>query len=969
MSIVESLWQRVLSLMHEGVMITDRHANILFVNQAVTRLTGYEDYELIGNNPRLLSSGQQNRHFYMKMWDALRERGYWQGIVVNRKKDGSDYTELLSITSVAASSGETTHYIGVFYDVSDRVRMEESLKRMAYQDPLTNLPNRRYFERLLPEWVEDAKRSHRSLALCVFDLDDFSKINEQYGKDQGDLILQHVARSLQTLIIKDEALIHLGGDEFAVLIHTNSLSPEQFYVNRIQAMQKEIAKPIKFNDDEIELETSVGAALYPQHGTDGSQLLRIADRAMQQVKSRKLQRSTGWQIGLRGEEAEDTLVMPTPYGTVEQELLRKMQGLIEVNIPGCVDASVRWLREYIEKTETSDIGFTENIWTLFVKEHTDLLQFLFSPSTTRNAIAENAKNLGERHALLGIHFQHILSVVAHHVRYWSEALRMGTGSARNRYWLTRVMENRLHDHMIFQMEAMNETVDRYMWISNVERVPEGTWVDIKKTELDAIGALPGVFGVMLLRSDVDGGLPIEMTAGVGASAILTMMGGLSMEEADIAVAAIKLHQIVSVSDILHHPVFLRLRQLAEGQSVRSSMAIPVFNHKTEQVMVLVLFGRFENQFESAWMKTFAQSQQRRWLHLWYQYGRFTDTVVISQEQAVYYRDRLFAGGLVMYYQPIVALDTGRLSKVEALARLRLDDGTMIPPNVFLPLLENDEMDRLFQLGLEQAVAIMVAWERRGLSIGVSINLAPLTLLNPSCVIWVKDVVQRYQISPELLTFELLETQDIDQTAQGEAIQRLKNLGVKLAVDDLGSGYSSLLRLSRLPFDVVKIEQGLLANLSKEPIPILNLIHGLIQIGRGLGKEVVVEGVENVGIIEAMMIFKATMGQGYGIARPMPAEKVLVWSQQFQSSIVPGEIHTYVGALAYHWRFFQHKYFVPKISEDTCPLSLFFEEKGLQGEEVAMWHKKIHENVDLKHHSNLVLKWLEERAREELLNEC
>jgi EAL domain-containing protein (putative c-di-GMP-specific phosphodiesterase class I) len=365
------------------------------------------------------------------------------------------------------------------------------------------------------------------------------------------------------------------------------------------------------------------------------------------------------------------------------------------------------------------------------------------------------------------------------------------------------------------------------------------------------------------------------------------------------------------------------------------------------------------------MKSFAHQIKRRWEYLWQQFDPMTESIVLEQKRSEEYRKRLFTGGLVMYCQPIVALESGRVTKVEALARLRLEDGTMVPPNQFLPLLDRSEMDRLFLLGFEESARYLTKWKTMGFDVDITVNLPPHTLLNPAIILWIEEICQRYQLAPERFTLELLETQEIDDEAQQLVLKQLKELGVKLAVDDLGSGYSSLMRLIQLPFDVVKIEQGLLSKLADNVIPMFGLIHGLIQIGTGLGKEVVVEGIEYPGIIEAMKIFRATMGQGYVLARPMPFDDVYLWAHSYHLKVEWTGIHTYVGALAFQWLSIQQNRQRLLEAHELCPLTPFFQEKGSEASEVAKWHEAIHNHVHVKMNQQRLLNWLIDRAQQEL----
>nr|WP_081857927.1 EAL domain-containing protein [Thiomonas sp. FB-Cd] len=183
---------------------------------------------------------------------------------------------------------------------------------------------------------------------------------------------------------------------------------------------------------------------------------------------------------------------------------------------------------------------------------------------------------------------------------------------------------------------------------------------------------------------------------------------------------------------------------------------------------------------------------------------------------------------------------------------------------------------------------------------------------------------------------VLETELIDQQTQVEAIDRLVRLGVKLAMDDLGAGYSSLKRLSALPFDVVKIDKDLLSEWRLSPLETVGLISTLIETGQDLNRTVVVEGLADVGMVEAAMVLGATKGQGYALAHPMPADAVPDWIRQFRMPAVPGTIHTLLGALANHWAVMHSRRLAQTLSLDHAQTTLLFMEQGWQDTEAAAW---------------------------------
>ena len=331
------------------------------------------------------------------------------------------------------------------------------------------------------------------------------------------------------------------------------------------------------------------------------------------------------------------------------------------------------------------------------------------------------------------------------------------------------------------------------------------------------------------------------------------------------------------------------------------------------------------------------------------------------------RDRLFAGGLSMFMQPVLDLRTGGLSRVEALARLTLSDGTVIPPARFLPALDEADLDELFRRGLNEALACITRWDDAGLSTRVSVNLSPSTLRHPECARWVGDAIRRHGIEPDRLGLELLETLAVDTDAQIEAIDRLLRLGVGLSLDDLGSGYSTLQRLFALPFDAIKLDRGLLFEIRSRPVETLRVISALTQMGRDFGVGVVIEGLEDAGMAEAASILGVPLGQGYVFARPMPAEEVPGWVAGFAFPLRTGTVRSALGALAYHWQFLCLASPHPTALAD-CPLTDFISRNSTTAPAARRWHAHQHGRAPDPVYGQMLADWLVDLVRDEPLAE-
>ena len=222
-----------------GIVITDLDGNILWVNRAVARMTGYTREELIGATPRLLRSGAHEDAFYRDLWRTIRAGRTWQGTIVNRRKDGSHYHEEQTIAPVRNAAGRVSYYIAVKQDVTDRIAAEAALRaanealerqvreiealqarlrEQAIRDPLTGLFNRRYLDETLAREVARAQRDRVPLTLAMIDLDHFKSVNDRFGHTAGDRLLASFGRILHAQKRSGDFACRYGGEEFAVVL-------------------------------------------------------------------------------------------------------------------------------------------------------------------------------------------------------------------------------------------------------------------------------------------------------------------------------------------------------------------------------------------------------------------------------------------------------------------------------------------------------------------------------------------------------------------------------------------------------------------------------------------------------------------------------------------------------------------------------------------------------------------------------
>ena len=205
----------------QGMMVTDAQHVILRVNQSFTGITGYSADDVVGQTPRMLSSGRHDQIFYAVM-QALEKVGTWTGETWNRRKNGDVYPVWLNISAVKDSARLTSHYVTIFTDISERYNAQAQIDTLAFYDPLTHLPNRRLLLDRLEQALHTSTRHTRKSALLFIDLDNFKTLNDTLGHHQGDVLLTQVAQRLKTCIRDCDTVARLGSDEFVVMLQNLS---------------------------------------------------------------------------------------------------------------------------------------------------------------------------------------------------------------------------------------------------------------------------------------------------------------------------------------------------------------------------------------------------------------------------------------------------------------------------------------------------------------------------------------------------------------------------------------------------------------------------------------------------------------------------------------------------------------------------------------------------------------------------
>jgi len=276
------LSKEVIDSISEAVVITDLDTNIVDINPAYLKLSGFERKDVIGKSPKIFKSGRHDKEFYKNMWSKILNNDSYKGEIWDRKASGEVFLKDITITAVKDKHGTVKNYVGVFSDITNERNHKEELQEMAFTDALTKLSNRVQFKNVLTREIEVSLRTKSEGALLLLDLDMFKKVNDTLGHLVGDDLLVAVALRLKKLVRKSDEVSRIGGDEFTIILSSPVKKENIQYIT--QNIIDELAKPFFIGIHEIFIGCSIGIAIFPSSIKDINLLIKSADLAMYKAK-------------------------------------------------------------------------------------------------------------------------------------------------------------------------------------------------------------------------------------------------------------------------------------------------------------------------------------------------------------------------------------------------------------------------------------------------------------------------------------------------------------------------------------------------------------------------------------------------------------------------------------------------------------------------------------------------------------
>ncbi len=325
------------------VLITDKTGAIEYVNAKVLEQTGYCAEEILGQNARILQSGQTSSETYHLMWDHLIHGQEWRGELLNKNKQGELFWVSAIISPLRDDGDDVTHYLAVMEDISQKKSYEEMLKYQATYDNLTNLPNRFYGYSRLEHAIANAYVNKNKLAVLFLDLNEFKQINDSLGHAAGDILLKSLSERYLSIIRQTDTIARIGGDEFMMILENlNHVADAELIAKKCYDV---CLRPFVIESKELLVSSSIGIAIFPEHGRDAKTLMHHADMAMYQ---NKMNQQTSWTVynGSIDEIGSNHIRIKTELykALAQEELYLCYQPIMDIknNVLIAAEALLRW---------------------------------------------------------------------------------------------------------------------------------------------------------------------------------------------------------------------------------------------------------------------------------------------------------------------------------------------------------------------------------------------------------------------------------------------------------------------------------------------------------------------------------------------------------------------------------------------------------------------------------------------------
>ncbi len=847
----------------DGMAIFDHSGVCIYLNDAYAKIFGYTDPEsLIGGSWEMFYFDEELTRLKEQIMPAVWRDGSWRGEAMGLKLSGNTLPLEISISSVDGGG-----LVQIVRDITERKKLEETLRNSSLKDDLTGLFNRRGLLKQAAPYFDFARRQKENLLLLFIDLDGMKRINDEFGHNEGDNALINTAEILNRSFRSSDIIARLGGDEFTVLVTDLNASKEDAIARLNENLKAYNASETRGH----KLAFSIGVAtLEPERMTCFEELLEQADQAMYEQKRMKRRRAaerTNSEVGSADvvESQPDTQFATNsiPFalstkkkaygGTFDNAAI----GMAVVSVDGSwlqVNDALCKLLGYSEQelraTSFQQLTHSEDLRHVQAYIQRILEGYIQSHEQEKRYIHENGhavwvqwhvsllKDSETRTKRLFFQVQDISDRKKAEERLTQDTL---TG-----------LPNRARFYDLLKLRVARKQ-------SNKDRRCAVLLLDVDRFKLvnDSLGNASADQLLIQIAQRVKTCMRQgDVLARVGGDEFAVLLDDVSGEEEASSVAT-RIQQALAISFNLL------------GQEVYTTMSIGIALASDYSEHVSDMLRDAETAMHSAK----ARGKARYEIFGRDMHGELMSRLKMETDlRRACERDELFVD-----YQPIVSLESRTLIGFEALVRWDHPEFGLVPPKDFIPVAE--ETGLILTIGqrvLESACRQAREWQETfpaSPPFFVSVNLSVKQFNQPGLVENIANLLAESQLPPRCLKLEITESvfSDNIEAAVG-LLTQLRELGVQLSIDDFGTGYSSLSYLQRFPIDTLKIDRSFVTQMMENEEN-LAIVRTIVALAQNLGMDVVAEGVETEDQLKLLRKLECENGQGYLFSTPLGGQQL------------------------------------------------------------------------------------------------
>ena len=844
----------------DGMAIIDHLGVCIYLNDAYAKIFGYSDPErLIGASWEMFYFQEELNRLKEQIMPAVWRDGSWRGEAMGLKLSGGTFPLEISISSVDGGG-----LVQVVRDITERKKIEETLRNSSLKDDLTGLFNRRGLLKQAAPYFDFARRQKESLLLLFIDLDGMKRINDEFGHNEGDNALINTAAILNRSFRSSDIIARLGGDEFTVLVTDLNASKEDAITRLNENLKAYNASETRSH----KLAFSIGVAtLEPERMTCFEELLEQADQAMYEQKRMKRRRATersqNRQPGDGVESNSPFAPNSIPFalstnsktygGTFDNAAI----GMAVVSVDGS------WLQ--VNESLCKLLGYSEQelrATSFQMMTHADDLRHAQSYI---QRVLEGYIQSHEQEKRY-IHEQGHTVWVQWHVSLLKDS---ETGTKRLFFQVQDISDRKRVEEKL-TLDTLTGLPNRARFYdllkhrfarkqTNKDRQCAVLLIDVDRFKLvnDSLGNASADQLLIQIAQRVKTCLrQNDVLARVGGDEFAVLLDDVSGEEEASSVAT-RIQQALSISfNLLGQEVYTTL-----------SIGIALGSNYAEKVSDML------RDAETAMHQAKARGKARYEIFGRDMHGELMSRLKMETDlRRASERDELFVD-----YQPIVSLENRTLIGFEALARWRHPEFGMVAPKDFIPVAE--ETGQILTIGqrvLESACRQARDWQTTypaAPPLFVSVNLSVKQFNQPGLVENIAGLLEEFKLPPRCLKLEITESvfSDNIEAAVG-LLTQLRELGVQLSIDDFGTGYSSLSYLQRFPIDTLKIDRSFVTQMMENEEN-LAIVRTIVALAQNLGMDVVAEGVETEDQLRLLRKLECENGQGYLFSTPLGSQQL------------------------------------------------------------------------------------------------